>query len=112
MKSSMKKVDLHTVSKEEFVKKLTTRLNESKDQVEKIFKETLDLIVDELQAGNKIEFRGAFIMGTKINAPRQAQNPKTLEKVTIPERRSVYFKKGDRLKDLDLHPNNGHHINV
>lgn len=111
MKNSMKKVDLHTVSKEEFVKKLTNRLNSNRDQVEKIFKETLDLIVDELRAGNKIEFRGAFILGTKVNAPRQAQNPKTLEKVIIPERRSVYFKKGDRLKELELKPHaEGTHI--
>ena len=97
-----KKVDLHTVSKEEFVKKLSSRLKAKKDQVEVIFKESLDLIVEELQAGNKIEFRGSFILGTKINKARQAQNPKTLEKVIIPERRSVYFKKGDRLKDLAI----------
>lgn len=98
----MRKADLHTTSKQEFIGKLCSKTGVSYKQVEKIFMEMLDLIVDELKSGNKVEFRKAFILGTKIQAERVAQNPKTLEKVTIPERRVVYFKKGDRLKDLPM----------
>lgn len=58
------------------------------------------MIVDELKDENKLEFRGTFILGTKIQGERLAQNPKTLEKVTIPERRVVYFKKGYRLREI------------
>jgi integration host factor subunit beta len=95
------KADKITITKKAFVDKLAERTNYDPRIVNQIFLETLDLIVDELKSGHKLEFRGTFILGTKIQAQRQAQNPKTLEKVDIPERRVVYFKKGDRLKTLD-----------
>lgn len=97
----MNKADVHTTSKKEFVQKLADRTGQSREVSEKVFLSILDLIVDELKQGNKIEFRGTFILGTKIQSERMAQNPKTLEKVVIPERRVVYFKKGDRLKTMD-----------
>lgn len=97
----MNKADTHTTSKREFVQKLSARTGIGKDLTEKVFMNMLDLIVEEVRSGNKIEFRGTFILGSKIQQERVAQNPKTLEKVTIPERRVVYFKKGDRLKNLD-----------
>ena len=97
----MKKADTHTTSKREFVQKLTARTGIGKELAEKIFIRMLDLIVEEIKSGNKIEFRGTFILGSKVQQERVAQNPKTLEKVTIPERRVVYFKKGDRLKNLE-----------
>lgn len=96
------KFDKSTISKKAFIAKLSARTEVDPKIVENIFHATLDQIVEEIQAGNKLEFRGTFILGTKIQASRQAQNPKTLEKVMIPRRRVVYFKKGDRLKDLDI----------
>ena len=100
-KSSVRKADKITITKKNFVDKLSERLDIEPKLVNRIFLETLDLIVEELHEGNKLEFRGAFILGTKIQETRMAQNPKTLEKVEIPERRVVYFKKGDRLKVLE-----------
>lgn len=97
----MKKADKVTITKKSFVDKLVEKTKLDPKLVNQVFLETLDLIVDELKDGHKLEFRGTFILGTKIQASRQAQNPKTLEKVDIPERRVVYFKKGDRLKTLD-----------
>jgi integration host factor subunit beta len=99
--ASVRKADKTTITKKAFVEKLGMRTGYDPKVVNQIFLETLDLIVDELKDGNKLEFRGAFILGTKIQESRMAQNPKTLEKVEIPERRVVYFKKGDRLKHLD-----------
>lgn len=98
--NSSKKVDINTISKKAFIDKLVERTQMDMKDVSKVFLETLDLIVDEIKAGNKLEFRGTFILGTKVQESRQAQNPKTLEKVKIPRRRVVYFKKGDRLKNL------------
>ncbi len=97
----MKKVDKVTITKKAFIEKLADRTQIDPKVVSKIFLESLDLITEEIHAGNKLEFRGTFILGTKVQAQRQAQNPRTLEKVDIPQRRVVYFKKGDRLKNLD-----------
>ena len=89
-----------TITKKDFSDKLSLITGFDPALVSKVFHESLDLMVDELKAGNKLEFRGAFILGTKIQKERLGQNPKTLEKVVIPERRSVYFKKGDRMRGL------------
>lgn len=97
----MHKVDKQTITKKAFIEKLTERSQLDVKVVSQVFLETLDLICEELRDGNKLEFRGTFILGTKIQSSRQAQNPKTLEKVSIPLRRVVYFKKGDRLKHLE-----------
>jgi integration host factor subunit beta len=101
LRTKFRKADKRTITKKEMAKNLSDRLGIDEQITSKIFVEFLDLIVDELKQGNKIEFRGTMILGTKIQAERQAQNPKTLEKITIPERRVAYFKKGDRLKGLD-----------
>ena len=97
----MKRSDKATTTKKDFIEKLSQRIGVDPRICEKIFLETLDLIVEELKEGNKLEFRGAFMLGTKIQEARMAQNPKTLEKVLIPERRVVYWKKGGRLKELE-----------
>ncbi|MBF0197664.1 MAG: HU family DNA-binding protein [Planctomycetes bacterium] len=97
----MNKADKATITKKAFVEKLSERTGVDAKTVNSVFMSTLDLITEELKDGNKLEFRGTFILGTKVQPSRQAQNPKTLEKVEIPERRVVYFKKGDRLKHLD-----------
>ena len=89
-----------TVTKNMMIEKLVERTGLDHKLVSKIFLETLDQIVDELKTGNRLEFRGAFILGTKVQRSRMAQNPKTLEKVKIPARRVVYFRKGDRLKAI------------
>jgi integration host factor subunit beta len=95
-----KKQNQLTITKKAFIEKLSQRTNIDEKTTSKIFLESLDLIVDTLKAGHKLEFRGTLILGSKIQESRLAQNPKTLEKVTIPERRVVYFKKGDRLKNI------------
>lgn len=97
----VRKADKITITKKAFVEKLSERTDIDIKLVNRVFLETLDLVVEELKEGNKLEFRGTFILGTKIQESRLAQNPKTLEKVEIPQRRVVYFKKGDRLKNLD-----------
>jgi integration host factor subunit beta len=94
------KITTHTVSKKEFISKLLDKTGFEDKVIEKVFYGFLDQIVDELKDGNKLEFRRSFILGTKYQNARIGQNPKTLDKVKIPERRVVYFKKGDRLRDI------------
>ena len=100
MLKKSRKVKEQTVSKAKFVEKLSARLDIDFKVTEKVFLETLDLIVETIQEGNRLEFRNYMIFDTKIQKEREAQNPKTMEKVLIPERRVVVFKKVQRLQDL------------
>ena len=58
----------------------------------------LDEITNELANGNRLEFRDFGVFETKTRAAREAQNPKTLEKVHVPATRNVKFKMGQMMK--------------
>jgi hypothetical protein len=45
-----------------------------------------------------LEFRDFGVFETKIRKARKAQNPKTLEPVEVPEKRTVKFKVGRLMK--------------
>ncbi len=59
----------------------------------------LDTITESLVAGEKVELRGFGNFFTKIRAARIARNPKTGEKVSVPEKRIPAFKASKALKD-------------
>jgi integration host factor subunit beta len=64
----------------------------------KVIQAFLDEIIDELAKGNRLEFREFGVFETKTRAAREAQNPKTLEKVHVPAKCSVKFKMGRLMK--------------
>src|SRR5581483_3767315 len=70
----------------------------------RVVQQFLDEVVNELGKGNRLEFRDFGVFETKIRKARKAQNPKTLEPVAVPEKRTVKFKVGrlmkQRLSDL------------
>ena len=96
----VRKVDQRNISKLEFWKKLAEKTGIEEKICEKIFIKILDLMIEEVQEGNRIEFRNYFILGSKFQDSRMAQNPRTLEQVEIPPRRMVYFKKGNLLDNM------------
>ena len=58
----------------------------------------LDEIMNELGKGNRLEFRDFGVFDVKTRAAREGQNPKTLEKVHVPAKRTVKFKMGHLMK--------------
>lgn len=66
--------------------------------VKRIIQKFLDEIVDELGNGNRLEFRDFGVFESKVRAARVAQNPKTLERVEVPSKRTVKFKVGRLMK--------------
>jgi integration host factor subunit beta len=52
----------------------------------------------ELTNGNRLEFRDFGIFDIKTRAAREAQNPKTLEKIHVSTKRHVKFKMGRMMK--------------
>ncbi len=65
---------------------------------QKVVQAFLDEIVNELGNGNRLEFRNFGIFDVKTRKSREGQNPKTLEKVHVPAKRSVKFKMGRMMK--------------
>lgn len=94
------KVKEQNVSKVMFVQKLSERLGMDAKLVEKVFLGSLDLMVESIQEGNRIEFRDFFILDSKIQKSRMSHNPSNLEKIFVPERRVAVFKKGKKMREL------------
>ena len=66
--------------------------------VKRVVQQFLDEIVAELGKSNRLEFRDFGVFETKLRKARKAQNPKTLEPVAVPEKRTVKFKVGRLMK--------------
>ena len=67
-------------------------------EIKKVLQQFLDLIVDELGKGNRLEFRDFGVFEVKARAARTAQNPKTLQRVVVPAKRTVKFKAGREMR--------------
>ena len=64
----------------------------------KIVQAFLDEVTEELEKGNRLEFRDFGVFEPRLKKGREGQNPKTLEKVPVPDRRIVKFKMGQAMK--------------
>ena len=90
-----------TITKKELIDRIAEKTNCKRVQVKRIVQSFLDEIIDELGNSNRLEFRDFGVFESKFRAARVAQNPKTLERVEVPPKRTVKFKVG-RLMKLKL----------
>jgi integration host factor subunit beta len=87
-----------TITKKELIDRIAESSNSKRVQVKRVVQQFLDEIVAELGKGNRLEFRDFGVFETKLRKARKAQNPKTLEPVAVPEKRTVKFKVGRLMK--------------
>jgi integration host factor subunit beta len=98
-----------TVTKKELIDRIADSTNSRRVQVKRVIQQFLDEIVAELGKGNRLEFRDFGVFESKLRKARKAQNPKTLQPVAVPEKRTVKFKVG-RLMKQQLGDLTGAHI--
>ena len=89
---------MHTVTKKELVDRIADRTRTKRVVVKHIVQEFLDGVIGELGDGNRLEFRDFGVFEVKYRAARVAQNPKTLQRVDVPPKRTVKFKAGRMMK--------------
>ena len=87
-----------TITKKELIDRIAESTGTKRVQVKKVVQQFLDEIVNELGKSNRLEFRDFGVFETKVRKARKAQNPKTLEPVEVPEKRTVKFKVGRLMK--------------
>ena len=87
-----------TVTKKEVIDRIAETLGCKRVLAKRVIQSFLDSIIDELGKGNRLEFRDFGVFESKIRAARQAQNPKTMDKVQVPSKRTVKFKVGRVMK--------------
>jgi len=91
-----------TITKKELIDQIAEKTDCKRVVVKRIIQTFLDSIIDELGRDNRLEFRDFGVFECKRRAARVAQNPKTLERVHVPPKRTVKFKVG-RLMKLRMH---------
>lgn len=87
-----------TVTKKDLIDRIAQATGQKRTVVKQTVQSLLDEIVNELGRGNRLEFRDFGVFEIKSRAPRTAQNPKTLQPVAVPARRTVKFKVGRLMK--------------
>jgi integration host factor subunit beta len=87
-----------TITKKELIDRIAESTDSRRVLVKKVVQQFLDEVVSELGKGNRLEFRDFGVFETKTRKARKAQNPKTLEPVAVPEKRTVKFKVGRLMK--------------
>ncbi len=85
---------MKTITKKDLVDRIAEQTGQKRVVVKKIIQSFLDDIVTELGLGNRLEFRDFGVFELRTRAARIAQNPKTMEKVRVPGKRTVKFKVG------------------
>ncbi|OHB60245.1 MAG: hypothetical protein A2167_02085 [Planctomycetes bacterium RBG_13_46_10] len=89
-----------TVTKKELIDRISERTQAKRVTVKRIIQTFLDEVTKELcERNNRLEFRDFGVFETRTRASRVAQNPKTLERVDVPAKRTVKFKMGRLMRE-------------
>ncbi len=82
-----------SIVKSKFLKKIFENYpNFYKKDLEKFFNIILDEIKHSLKNGDRVELRGFGTWSTHIQKASIRRNPKTGDKVKVPEKKKIHFK--------------------
>ncbi len=88
-----------TITKKDLIDQISTETGYRRSDVKHTIQAFLDHVTTELGKGNRLEFRDFGVFEVRDRAARVAQNPKTLERVQVPSRRTVKFKIGRKMRE-------------
>ncbi len=89
---------MSTITKKELIDRIAESTQAKRVVVKRIIQSFLNEVIDELAEDNRLEFRDFGVFETRTRAARVAQNPKTLQRVQVPAKRTVKFKMGRLMK--------------
>ena len=87
------------MTKKEIVKTISEEIGMTQLKTKEIVQKTFDAIVETLVEERRIELRNFGVFEVKQRAARKARNPRTGEKVFVPEKFVVTFKPGKEMEE-------------
>src|SRR4051794_35879802 len=101
-------LEIVSVTKKEIVKKISEEIGLTQLKTKDIVQRTLDAIIETLVSEGRIELRNFGVFEVKRRAPRKARNPRTGDKVFVPDKNVVTFKPGKEMEELvrQMNPEN------
>lgn len=89
------------MTKSDLVQTLSEKITTlTKKECEVIVDTVFQNMRNALHRGEKIEIRGFGSFTVRVRRAKEGRNPKTGEKVSIPEKRIPFFKVGKELREL------------
>lgn len=86
------------MTKKEIVRTISEEIGLTQLKTKEIVQKTFDAIVEALVEERRIELRNFGVFEVKRRAPRKARNPRTGDKVFVPEKFVVTFKPGKEME--------------
>ena len=81
------------LSRSDIINKVSRNFpNIYKKDINKLFDILIFEIYKSLSNGERVELRDVMMLDTKIQNKRISQNPRTLEKIEVPEKKTIVFK--------------------
>ena len=87
------------MNKTEFIAAVAEKAEISKKDSEKALKAFVDVVAEQLKAGDKVQLVGFGTFEVSERAAREGRNPQTGETMTIAACKAPKFKAGKTLKD-------------
>ena len=87
------------MTKKEIVKTISEEIGLTQLKTKEIVQKTFDAIVETLVEDKRIELRNFGVFEVKRRAARKARNPRTGDKVYVPEKFVVTFKPGKEMEE-------------
>lgn len=87
------------MTKKEIVKTISESIGMTQLKTKEIVQKTFDAIVDTLVVDGRIELRNFGVFEVKMRAARKARNPRTGERVNVPQKFVVTFKPGKEMEE-------------
>ena len=87
------------MTKKEIVKTISEEIGLTQLKTKEIVQKTFDAIVETLVDEGRIELRNFGVFEVKKRAARKARNPRTGDKVFVPEKYVVTFKPGKEMEE-------------
>ena len=88
------------MTKTQFIEALSQKLDQSRQESERILDAVSETVADALQRGEKVDLRGFGTFKIRETKARQARNPRTGEAVSVPAKKVGVFKPSKELSDL------------
>ncbi len=87
------------MTKKEIVKQISEEIELTQLKTKEIVQKTFDAIIDALVEEGRIELRNFGVFAVKRRKARKARNPRTGDKVDVPEKFVVTFKPGKEMEE-------------
>ena len=87
------------MTKKEIVKTISEEIGMTQLKTKEIVQKTFNAIVNTLVEDHRIELRNFGVFEVKRRAARKARNPRTGDKVFVPEKFVVTFKPGKEMEE-------------